>query len=293
MFQYDCPNCGSKVKLGQAAEPGQEVRCPVCRTAFVPRAEILGVVAEDPPARAGRAAKAARPAVKAAKPAAAKPAAAKPATAKPAAPVRPNVVADDDLDNDTTPYGVIKESEEEQRLIAKNKPKFTEVRDKFKKSARGPAQALLVLPTNLLVAEGALTCIAGIAIIVIAIWPLIFTDAPPSDEDYAEAILYGFIGLVTFVWGGLVCYGTSKMQALESYAWALVGCILGVVPLLAGIFGLVALRDPRVIAGFEEVEGAIDDEDEEEEEEEEEDDEDDEDDEDEEEEERPRRKKKR
>src|SRR5689334_19213760 len=101
MFQYDCPNCGSKVKLGQAAEPGQEVRCPVCRTAFVPRAEILEVIAEDPPARAGtaKAAKAARPAVKAAKPAAAKPAAAKPAT--PVAPVRPQVVADDrdDLDN--------------------------------------------------------------------------------------------------------------------------------------------------------------------------------------------------
>src|SRR5436305_1119000 len=105
MFQYDCPNCGSKVKLAQAAEPGQEVRCPVCRSAFVPRAETLGVIAEAPPARAGS--KAARPAVKAAKPAAAKPAAARPAAAKAAAPVRPSVVEEDrsDLDNDTTPYG--------------------------------------------------------------------------------------------------------------------------------------------------------------------------------------------
>lgn len=284
MFQYDCPNCGSKVKLGQAAEPGQEVRCPVCRTAFAPRAETLGVIKEEQPARA---AKAARPtAAKAAKPTA-KPLAARPAGPAPA-PVRPNVVVDDDLDNDTTPYGVIKESEEEQRLIAKNKPKFTEVRDKFKKSARGPAQAMIVLPTNLLIAEGVLTGIGGIGLIIVAIWPLIFTDAPPSDEDYGEAILYGFIGLVALLWGMLVCHGASKMQALESYAWALVGGILGIVPLLAGIFALVALRDPRVIAGFEEVEGAIDDVDEDEQDEEE-DDEDDE--EEEEEEERPRRKK--
>ena len=35
-----------------------------------------------------------------------------------------------------------------------------------------------------------------------------------------------------------------------------------ILPLLAGIFAIVALRDPRVIAGFEEMEGAVDDEDE-------------------------------
>ena len=289
MFQYDCPNCGSKVKLGQAAEPGQEVRCPVCRTAFVPRAEILGVITEEQPARA---AKAARPAAKAAKPAA-KPVAARPASPPPP-PVRPSVVADDEsLDNDTTPYGVIKESEEEQRLIAKNKPKFTEVRDKFKKSARGPAQAMIVLPTNLLVAEGVLTGMGGIAVVIIAIWPLIFTDAPPSDEDYAEAILWGFMGLVGLAWGMLVCLGASKMQALESYSWALVGGILGIVPLLAGIFALVALRDPRVVAGFEEVEGAIDDNKDEDELDDEEDDDDEEEEEEEEEEPQPKRKKKR
>ena len=191
-----------------------------------------------------------------AKPAQAVPA--RPAQAAPAKPVaKPNVVADDD--DDATPYGVTEESEEEKRLAEKNKPKFGDVADKNKRSARGPAQALLVLPTNLLIAEGALTGIVGTMAIIVGLWPLVFTDAPPSDEEIAEQLVIVFGGLVALVWGSLICLGASKMQALESYAWALAGSVLGIVPLLAGVFALVTLRDPRVIAGFEEVEGAIDD----------------------------------
>ncbi len=262
MFQYECPECGNPVKLAQPAAPGKKIRCPVCQAAFAPRSEAIPL-AEGPPARA-------------AKPVAARPAAAKPAAPVAARPVRPNVVEEADDPNDVTPYGVLKESEEEKRLAEKNKPKFTEVADKFKKSARGPAQALLVLPTNLLVAEGALTSIVGVAAVIIGLWPLIFTDAPPSDEEIAEQLVTVFAGLVLFVWGALICLGASKMQALESYAWALAGAVLGILPLLAGIFAIVALRDPRVIAGFEEVEGAIDeDEDGEKDEDEDEEDEDD------------------
>jgi hypothetical protein len=268
MFQYECPECGNKVKLAQQAVPGKNLRCPVCETTFTPRAETIALV-EEPKARPV-----------AAKPAAARPAAARPA-AKPVAaqpPARPVVV--DDNDNDVTPYGVIQETEEEKRLAAKNKPTFTETHDKFKKSARGPASALLVLPTNLLIAEGSLTGIVGVGAVVVGLWPLIFTDAPPSDEEIAEQVVIIFGGLVALVYGGLICVGASKMQSLESYAWAMIGSVLGIFPLLAGIFAIVALRDPRVIAGFEEVEGAVDDEDEEkdEDEDEDEDDEDDEDD---------------
>ena len=198
-------------------------------------------------------------------------------------PVKPKPEDDDD---DVNPYGVLKESEEELRLAAKNKPVFGDIADKFKKSNRGPAQMLLVLPTNLLVAAGSLTAIAGVLAIIIGLWPLVFTDAPPSDEEYAEQLVIIFVGFVLLLWGCLVCLGASKMQSLESYAWALAGAVLG-IPMLAGIFALIALRDPRVRAGFEEVEGAIDDPDDEDDEE---DDDDEDDDEEEEEEERPRKK---
>ena len=191
-----------------------------------------------------------------------------------------------DDDDDANPYGVLKESEEELRLAEKNKPVFGDVADKFKKSKRGPAQMMLVLPTNLLIAAGSLTAIAGVLTIIIGVWPLVFTDAPPSDEEIAEQLIIVFVGFVLLIWGSLVCLGASKMMGLESYAWALAGAVMG-VPMLAGIFALVALRDPRVRAGFEEVEGAIDDPDDEDDEE---DDDDEDDDEEEEEEERPRKK---
>ena len=191
----------------------------------------------------------------------------------------------DDDDEDNNPYGVLKESEEEMRLAEKNKTVFGDVADKFKKSKRGPAPMMLVLPTNLLIASGSLTAILGVMAVIVGVWPLVFTDAPPSDEEIAEQLVIVFVGFVLLIWGSLVCLGASKMMGLESYAWALAGAVMG-IPLLAGIFALVALRDPRVRAGFEEVEGAIDEPDDEDDE----DDDDDDDEDEEEEEERPRKK---
>ncbi|OWK38575.1 hypothetical protein [Fimbriiglobus ruber] len=298
MFQYECPECGKRNSLAQQAAPGKKIRCAGCQAAFTPRAETLGLKDEPLPAR---------PAV--AKPGTARPAAAKPAApaaaarpaAKPAAPAAappppppppppPNSRVYEE--EDANPYGVLKETEEELLLAEKNKPKFGDVADKFKKSTRGPASALLVLPTNLLVGEGSLTGIAGVMLVIVGLWPLIFTDASPSDEEYAEQLVWIFGGFVLLLWGSLVCMGASKMQNLESYAWALIGSVMGIFPLLAGIFAIIALRDPRVIAGFEEVEGSVDGEDEDEEKEKEDDEEDEEEDEEEEEEERPKKKRK-
>ena len=120
------------------------------------------------------------------------------------------------------------------------------------------AIAGLIVATNLLIAEGSLTAIAGIGAVVVGMFPLVFTDAPPSDEEYAEQLVIIFGGLVGLLWGSLVCMGASKMQNLESYSWAIVGSVMGFFPLLAGIFAIVTLRDPRVIAGFQEMEYALD-----------------------------------
>lgn len=194
------------------------------------------------------------------KPKPAKPVA-KPVAARPAAPPPPPPPPVDD--EPVGSYGVLKESEEELRLAEANKPKFTNLADKYKKSARGPAQALLVLPVNLLIAEAAITGIASLGAVIVGLWPLVFTDAPPSDEEIAEQVVIIFAGLVGLLWACIIGVGASKMQSLESYAWAIIGAVFGIVPLLAGIFALVTLRDQRVLKGFAEVEGAVDDDDDE------------------------------
>ena len=85
---------------------------------------------------------------------------------------------------------------------------------------------------------------------ILGLWPLIFNDAPPSDEEVAETMYYILFGIVAFIWGGIVCYGSYQMSTIGSYPWAFVGAVFGLVPLLAGIFSIITLKDPRVIAGY-------------------------------------------
>ena len=241
MPSYTCPECNAKVQTDKPAEAGQEFACPECDAAFVPRAAALTFKDDGaPPPK--------KKAVGKGKLTAAKAAPATPAASQPAP--KPH----DDLDNDTTAYGVIKESEEEERLAKKNMPKVGAIRDRFTKSARGPAAALLVTPCNLMLAQGGLTAVFGLSSIIIGAWPLIFTDVPASDEEIAEQMFWVFVGIICAVWGSVVCYGAVQMISLGSYAWAVVGAVFGLLPLLAGIFALTTLRDPRVLAGFAEPE---------------------------------------
>lgn len=231
MFEYICPDCHTKLKSKKEAEPGQEFQCPKCEAIFAPRAEVMKLADDGPTKKKPKAKTNAAPA---------------PA---PAPPPKSPFASDDE---DDSPYAVVKESEEEQQLAAKNKPTFGSIRDRFKRSARGPAAALLVLPSNLLLGQGALTAIVGLGMIVNGAWPLIFTDVSPSDEEVSENAFYICLGILSMVWGGLVCFGASHMSTLDSYAWAFVGACFGLLPLLAGIFSIIALKDPRVLAGFKE-----------------------------------------
>lgn len=221
-----------------------------------------------------------------------KKATAKPVSARPAAaPPKPPV----DDDDDVNPYGVIQESEDELKLARKNKPTFGAVRDKFKRSARGPAAALMVMPSTLLLGQGVLTSLIGLAMLIIGLFPLIFNEAPPSDEEVADTMFYILLGIVAFVWGAVVCFGSYQMSTLGSYSWAFVGAVFGLLPLLAGIFSIITLKDPRVIAGYTEPEAGPNarmDDDEKDKEDEDGDDDDEEDEEEEEEEVKPKKRKK-
>lgn len=278
---YTCPNpaCGVTLKTANKLPPGKRVKCPKCNEQFVPEPE-----APTPAAASAAAPSAAQGAgtfkfaddEPAKKPAASKPEAPKPAPPPPSK--KPVDDEDEDEESIRRGYGVVKETEAELEQAEKNKVKFGEVSDKYKKSARGPAIAMLVMPVNLLTGAGLVGAVAGLALFVVGMWPIVFNDAPPGDEEVEEAIVTMLLGMIVFGWGAFLCFGASQMSELSSYMWAMSAAVLG-IPLLVGIYALVMLQDPKVKAGFEETEGGPEDEDEDEEDEDEDDEEDEDDDE--------------
>lgn len=244
MFVMKCPECDAELKSKTRPPEGKKIRCKECQTAFVPK---VREVADAPAAKAP----------------------------EPVAATKP---ADDEDEENVNPYGVVNEVDTEEQKAAKKKVRFDGVDDKKKRSARGPAMSLLVMPANLLVASGGLTFILGLGTIIWGLWPLVFTDVSPSDDDYADQIPLSLFGVMVATWGAMICLGASRMQNLESYTWAMTGAVLGILPLPVGIFALIMLRNPKVLAGFQEVEGASDDEEEKDEDDDEDDDDEDDDD---------------
>jgi hypothetical protein len=247
---YTCPNpdCGVTLKTPARVQVGKSVKCPKCLRPFVPEsgeaapAAPLKLVEEpkkpDPP------------------------------------PAVPNRFEEDDEDAESVRkgYGVIGETEAEKEAAEKNKPTFTEVQDKFKKSARGPAMSLLVMPTNLLTLAGLVTGVSGIVTFVLGMWPLVFNDGPPGEEELDEAIVEMMMGICILFWGAMVCFGASQMQELASFPWSMVGSVMGIFPFLVGIYGIIMLQNPKVKAGFEEGDGGPNSEDDDDEEEDDDDD---------------------
>jgi hypothetical protein len=259
---YKCPNpeCGATLKTANRVQVGKAVTCPKCKQKFVAESGDKKKEKEDEAAPLKLADEPKKPESA--------------ATKKPFA-------DDDDEDAESVKkgYGVVTETEEEKEQAEKNKPKFTEVQDKFKKSARGPAMSLLVMPSNLLTIEGLVTCVAGLGAFVYGMWPLVFNDAPPGEEELDEAIVWMMTGVFVLFWGAMVCFCAAQMQELGSFAWAMTGAVMGVVPFLVGIYGIVMLQNPKVKAGFEEgqfvdEDGDEDDDDDDEDEDEEDEDED-------------------
>jgi len=221
-IQVKCPSCKAVLKLPSALAPGKKIRCPECEHVFAPTA--------------------------AAKPAA-KPAAKAVAVPPPTAKSSPSQNDDDDGEGSYGLEGEKALSEKDKKNLEIN---FGELRDKFPKSKRGPAIAKLVKPANFLLGEGMLIGILALIGFIAMVFPLVFTEGKPvTDAKMKEQFTYmgGFVLLG--LWGALICLGASKMQNLESYAWAMTGSIMGLV-LLVGIYGVMALSDPEVKAGFNE-----------------------------------------
>lgn len=218
MPRYQCPECDAVLKREQPIPAGKKIKCPKCEYIFAAQ-PLDEARAEKQP-------------VKAAKKAA-------PAAAK----GKSKVDEDDD-----SPYMVTEKDDDSE------KPElyFGSLRDKYVKSKRGPAMALTTTPSNVLIAEGILTCFGGLAYLLIAIFPLVFSKEDLTEKVVREQVLKIVIAIGIFLWGAMICYGASKLQNLDSYRWAMVGACMGIVPLLGGIFAIIIMRKEEVIAGFEE-----------------------------------------
>ena len=266
---YTCPNadCGVTLKTPSAVPAGKRVKCPKCQQMFVPVPEVAEGGTTAPAGSAVPPGKPAAPAgtFKFADDDKKKKPAAKPS--EPPPPKKPekkkSPFADEeeeDAESIKRGYGVIQPTQQEVDQAEEAKVSFERVEDKYKKSARGPAIALLVMPSNLLTGEGLLTAAGGVAMFVIGMWPLAFNDAPPGDEETEEAIVMMLLGCMTVLWGAVICFGASQMQELGSYMWAMLGAVMGVLPLLVGIFAIIMLQNPKVKAGFEESDSGVEEE---------------------------------
>ncbi|HEY1378444.1 MAG TPA: hypothetical protein VGF55_16720 [Gemmataceae bacterium] len=129
---------------------------------------------------------------------------------------------------------------------------FDPIKDRFKRSDRGPALVLVVKPSTWLLRVGVTTCLAAIAGVLFAIWPMIFKveDVQPPDkmarfrvgpenntrrfkemtpEDWRDHWLIFAASVFQFAWGAVICAGASKMHELEAYPLAMIASVMSLV----------------------------------------------------------------
>lgn len=152
-------------------------------------------------------------------------------------------------DDDRNPYAVMNEEDEDEKMREeKQRAAMGLIKDRFEKSARGPAISLIVRPAAYLLGAGVITCTLAFACLFVGIFPLVFSefykqgpnDPKLSKEEKAKRGQAEYEALVTrsmilipssvfvFAFGSLVCVGAFKMRALESLSWAWVGSIMAI-----------------------------------------------------------------
>src|SRR5713226_1407455 len=167
--------------------------------------------------------------------------------------------ADAKEEDDRNPYTVIQEKEDDEAMKAeKERAAHGLVKDRYKKSKRGPALKEVVRPSNFLLASGVLNCTLAVILFVIGVGTLVFWDffyvegssKPPEGVKYAEweaqqkakgvkglegeektakiieRSIIASIAVFIFIAGSLICVGAFKMRSLESYGWGMAGSII-------------------------------------------------------------------
>lgn len=265
--QYPCPECGAVLRAARPIAAGKKVKCPKCENVFAP------VTAEEAEPKAAQAAK------------------------------RPKE------DDEIASYGVVDDAAGEAAGKDERKKALGPLKDRGKRSARGPAQAIVTKPSNQLLGTSTITCLSCIITVVVVLWPLVFAlerksedDGPPAQkkveltpEQKKERAIVGAVliafAVLGFIYNGFIAIGAVKIQALEAYPFGIVSCFMMMLPfnwalawpafewfhrmlvsiagegsglqlwfltvfvvsayyVYVGVWNLITLRKPEVVAGF-------------------------------------------
>jgi hypothetical protein len=159
--KFTCPECEAVLRPAKPLPSGKSVKCPKCGATFIVRdeeEEALDVRPADKPAKAGA-----------------------------QAPTKP---ADEDEEGPGT-YAFIKEEEppppeedededeEEEGTAAKKKFKHPDLEFKLDtsiKDPRGPAQAKLIGPSNMLMLVAFVAIVCGVGAVAYGAWPYLFSS---------------------------------------------------------------------------------------------------------------------
>jgi hypothetical protein len=180
LTKLTCPECGKVIKPARPVAEGKKIRCPKCDSVFVAGEdepdEVVPVKkpkkkeAEDGAIKKSKVASAEKPSKKDAgkKPAAEKKAE-KPPEKKPG--------LDDEDDDGPMTYGFVKEEKDEDT------PDIDYAPDTSIKDPRGPAQAIVMQPTNYMLMSGIFGFIGYVILLCIILIPYLF---PITNDDTTD-----------------------------------------------------------------------------------------------------------
>jgi hypothetical protein len=180
LTKLTCPECGKVIKPAKPVAEGKKIRCPKCDNVFVAGEDEPDE--DEAPAKKPKK-KDADGAIKKSKAAPPEKASKKDAGKKPAekkAPEKPpeKKSALDDEDDGPMTYNFTKEDKEDD-----DKPDIDYAPDTSIKDPRGPAQAIVMQPTNYMLMSGIFGFIGYVILLCIILIPVLF---PISNDDTTD-----------------------------------------------------------------------------------------------------------
>jgi hypothetical protein len=240
-----CPECDGVLRLASPPTPGKKIKCPKCGAKFE-----LG---DEEPAPAAKSKSKSGSSGASKKKDAGNGKITGGKSDKPAKKgVKPAGKGGGDEDEGGHTYGVIKEEEDEEG----KKPKISYAPDTTVKDMRGPAQALVMGPTNMLMLVGALGFFGWMALLILILIPLLFpVDLPEGKKGDLVKVLTFSGGLGSVISGGpseeekkeevvdppyLLFFGLN-LGAMGLYSSVMVILLLAPIPLMMLYSGVIIM----------------------------------------------------